>query len=137
MSAKFTKLENVDLDDTTGTEGEEDGGGGGEREGVEVTLMLDDRSNGGLVCLKQKRGRLWAIKYRIKRSRVGRCCWVNSWRTVVFAFVVFFATMVISLMVSRLASEPIQPETPFLLTKGEQATLSTPYSLSYKASDHS
>ena len=123
MSAKFTKLQNVDLDDT---EGEEDGG---ERESVAVKLILEDQPNGGLVCLKGKRGRWWAMKYRFKRSRVGR---VTSWRTVLFAFVVFFATVVISLLVSRLASEPLQPETTFLLTKGEQATLSPPYSLSYE-----
>ena len=117
MAVKFTKLQNVDLDDSTGTEGEE-GDGGERKEGGKVRLILEKEPNGEpLFSYKSKRNWRWwwSIKHRIKSRRVGRCCWVNSWRTVLIAFVVFFATVVLSLLVSKLAKEPTQ----FLLTQGE------------------
>ena len=122
MAVRFTKLQNVDLDDTTGTEGEEEGDGGGRKEeGGMVRLIPEEQPNGEPMfnCESKRRWRWWwSFKHRIKRNRVGRCCWVNSWRTVLIAFVVFFATVVISLLVSKLAKEPTQAET-FLLTQGE------------------
>lgn len=120
MAVKFTKLQNIDLDDSTGTEGEEGDGGEG-KEGGKVRLILEEQPNGEqLFNYKFKRNWRWwwSIKHRIKSRRVGRCCWVNSWRTVLIAFVVFFATVVLSLLVSKLAKEPTQEET-FLLTQGE------------------
>lgn len=117
MAVKFTKLQNVDLDDSTGTEGEE-GDGGERKEGGKVRLILEKQPDGEpLFSYKSKRNWRWwwSIKHRIKSKRVGRCCWVNSWRTVLIAFVVFFATVVLSLLVSKLAKEPTQ----FLLTQGE------------------
>ena len=140
MAVKFTKLQNIDLDDSTGTEGEEGDGGEG-KEGGMVRLILEEQPKvEPLFSCKSKRSWRWgwSIKHRIKSRRVGRCCWVNSWRTVLIAFVVFFATVVLSLLVSKLAKEPTQEET-FLLTQGEythththprfQASLTSPSSL--------
>ena len=130
MAVKFTKLQNVDLDDTTGTEGEEEGDGGGRKEeGGKVRLIPEEQPNGEPMfnCESKRRWRWWwSFKHRIKRSRLGRCCWVNSWRTVLIAFVVFFATVVISLLVSKLAKEPTREET-FLLTQGEYTHTHTCY----------
>ena len=129
MAVKFTKLQNVDLDDTTGTEGEEEGDGGGRKEeGGKVRLIPEEQPNGEPMfnCESKRRWRWWwSVKHRIKRNRVGHCCWVNSWRTVLIAFVVFFATVVISLLVSKLAKEPTQEET-FQLTQGEYTRAHTP-----------
>ena len=124
MAVKFTKLQNVDLDDSTGTEGEE-GDGGERKEGGKVRLILEKQPDGEpLFSYKSKRNWRWwwSIKHRIKSRRVGHCCWVNSWRTVLIAFVVFFATVVLSLLVSKLAKEPTQ----FLLTQGEYTHTHTP-----------
>ena len=88
MSARFSKLEAVDLADDEDTE--EEGGSG---EDCQVALVLPEGVRKG------GRGRRLVNKLR-GRKRLG------SWRWVVVAVVGFAIAVFVTLMVARLASEP-------------------------------
>ena len=118
MSAHFSKLETVNLTDEEDSYSEAEGDGqrrGGEEEGYQVKLVLTSEG---------KRSRGWKERLR-RRSGKGRgggggSC-VNSWRWVFIALVAFSVSIVISLMVAKLSSEPspVQEDSTPTSLKGE------------------
>ena len=88
MSARFSKLEAVDLADEEDTEG-----GGTSGEECQVALVLPEGVRKG--------GRGRRIVNRLRgRKRLG------SWRWVVVAVISFAIAVFVALLVARLASEP-------------------------------
>ena len=85
MSARFTKLEAVDLTDEEeeGAEGESDGG-------YHVSLVLGGDGE----------------KRRVKRK--GNCSRIRSWWWVLIALIAFSVSIFVSLMIAELTSEPPQ-----------------------------
>ena len=108
MSARFTRLESVSLGEEE-SEGEEGGG-----EGYSVKLVLTDGRRGGRRERKQWR----------KRGR-GRAC-ISSWRWVLIALIAFSVSIIVSLMVSKLTSEPPPIEETTTSLKGKY-TMYHPY----------
>lgn len=93
MSARFTKLDTVNLadEDSDVEEAEE------EREGDDYQVKL--------VVTDAKKHRRWA-----KRGRRGNrtCVCFSSWRWVLIALIAFSVSIIVSLVVAKLASEPPQ-----------------------------
>ena len=116
MSAHFSKLETVNLTDEEDSGSEVEGDGqrrGGEEEGYQVKLVVGGkRSRGWKERLRRRRGK--------GRGGGGGSC-VNSWRWVFIALVAFSVSIVISLMVAKLSSEPppVQEDATPTSLKGE------------------
>ena len=88
MSARFSKLEAVDLADEEDTEAE------GGSEDCQVALVLPE----GV-----RKGRKRRIAERLRGKKVGRS--LASWRWVLVAVVAFAIAVFVALMVARLANE--------------------------------
>ena len=103
MSARFSKLEAVDLADEEDTEGE-----GGSGEDCQVALVLPEDVRKG------RRGKRLLNQLRGRKGRLG------SWRWVVVAVVAFAIAVFVALMVARLTSEPPSQPTDDNSDNGEQ-----------------
>ena len=109
MSARFTKLEPVNL-----AEDESEG----EREDSHVSLVMATTGGGGQSSSRIKRKLMNGLKRRRRKS----CGCVSSWRWVLVAVIAFSLSIVVSLMVAKLTREPSQgeEEVPPTLLGGEE-----------------
>ena len=101
MTARFTKLPSTDDPDTEPESDPEEGIMGLGKEQEQVQLILDDVVGDTRVSRRKP--------LRACRRKCRCCSWVNSWRMILIAVVVFSTAITISLIVARLVPEPKTP----------------------------